>query len=124
MAKKNTIIIVGIVVAVLIVAGIGWITVGSDLVDSISGGGGGGSNQNTTQEDTNKPPTAILEAEPTFVREGEAVVFDGNESYDIDYTGTQSNNGIFFFEWNFGDGSEVLRVQNGTEKSYIYNEQG
>lgn len=125
MAKRQTLTIIGIVAAVIIVGGVIWGMFGSEIMAAITGEEtGGGSNTNTTDEFENKPPVAILNADQTFIREGDVVIFDGNSSYDIDYNGTLSNNGIFFFEYNYRDGSEVERFENGTEVAHIFNDQG
>ncbi|MFO8050845.1 MAG: PKD domain-containing protein [Thermoplasmatota archaeon] len=124
MAKKKTFTIIGVVAAVGLLLIVGWVTFGSDLVDSLMKDRDGGGNTNNTVEDSNEPPVAILEVDRTFIREGETVIFDGNSSFDKDYNGTLSNNGIFLFEWDFGDGSEIVTSQNGTEKSYQYNDRG
>ncbi|MFW3145196.1 MAG: PKD domain-containing protein [Thermoplasmatota archaeon] len=125
MAKKKTWGIVGAVVLAAILLLAGWVFVGSDIVDSITGkkkeGGGDGGNQ--TEPDLNKLPTAILEADNDFIREGEIVNFDANESFDIDKNESLSGNGIFFYEWNFKDGSDIELLQNSTN-SHIFSRQG
>ncbi len=124
MAKKNTLTIVAVVGIALILIILG-ITFGPKLVDSLRGGGGGGGDGgNVTEPVLNKDPTAILTADKSLSKEGESVEFDGNGSFDIDYTGNLSNSGIFLFEWDFGDGSEKDTTPNGTDIFYMYSEQG
>lgn len=122
MNKKNTITLVIVIVGalILIIAGLAF---GPKVVRSFRGdrGDGGGGIENIT--DPNKPPTAILKASTDIAREGEGIEFDGNESFDIDYTGNLTNNGIFHFQWNWGDGSDIETTTNGTE-IHTFTEQG
>lgn len=125
MAKKKTLGIIGAVILAAIILMAAWVFVGSDIVDSITGknkkGGEDGGNQ--TGPDMNKPPTAILEVDNDFIREGEIVNFDANESFDIDKNESLSGNGIFFYEWDFKDGSDIELLQNSTN-SHIFSKQG
>jgi hypothetical protein len=125
MVKKNTLTVVAVVVIVLILIIVAF-AVGPRIVDSLRGGGGGGGGDdgNGTGPEPNKPPTAVLTADKYLSKEGEGVTFDGNESFDIDYTGNLTNKGIFLFEWNFGDGSDPMTTLNGTEIVYPYSDQG
>jgi hypothetical protein len=114
MNKKNTLTIVIVVVVALILIIVG-LSFGPKLVRSIRGGGDDGGGENETTTEPNKPPTAILTASAYVARENEGITFDGNESFDIDYTGNLSNKGIFLFMWDWGDGTEVEVTENGTE---------
>jgi PKD repeat protein len=124
MVKKNTITVVVVVVIVLIAAILAIVFV-PKLVDSIrgGGGGGGGGGGNDTEPIVNKAPTAILKAEKEIAREQEGITFDGNESFDIDYTGNLTNKGIFHYVWNWGDGTDEETTINGTE-IHSFAEQG
>ena len=124
MVKKNTITIVAVVVIALALLIVG-IAVGPKLVDSLRGGGGGGGGDggNETGPVPNKAPTAVLTAEKEIAREGEGIEFDGNESWDIDYTGNLSNKGIFHYIWNWGDGTDEDTTENGTE-IHVFSKQG
>jgi len=113
MAKKDTIRIVIAVVVVIVLIGLGF-GFGPRIVRSITGGGSDGGGENQTTDIPNKPPTAVLTASTYLAKEGEGILFDGNESFDRDYTGNLSNKGIFLYEWDFNDGTDPFTTLNGS----------
>ncbi|MBN1390571.1 MAG: PKD domain-containing protein [Candidatus Thermoplasmatota archaeon] len=122
MKTKSVLTIIGVVVVVLILVIVGLIYI-PRIVDSLKGDDGGGGNQNQTTDKPNVPPTAILTTSNEFAREGEGVPFDGNQSFDKDYSGNLTNKGIFNYVWNWGDGSKPENTENGTVL-HVFNEQG
>jgi PKD repeat protein len=122
MAKKDTIRIIIAIVVVIVLIGLG-IGLGPRVVRSLTGGGSGDDDDNKTTDTPNKPPTAILTASTYLAKEQEGILFDGNESYDIDYTGNLSNKGIFLYEWDFNDGTEPFTTINGSVL-YSFTDQG
>ncbi|MBN1539037.1 MAG: PKD domain-containing protein [Candidatus Thermoplasmatota archaeon] len=125
MKKKSVLTVIGVVAAVLILVIVAFIAVPwiVGIVDSFRGSEGGGDNDNGTTDKPNIPPIARLTVDSEFAREGDMVTFDGNGSYDEDYTGNLSANGILSYIWNWGDGTKPESTENATVV-HVFNTQG
>ncbi len=67
---------------------------------------------------TNKPPTAILTANPyPLAYEGQNVTFDASLSFD-------PNNDPLLFSWNLGDGVQITAFTSTSKVSHVYSTKG
>lgn len=125
MKKKSVLTIIGVVAAVAVLVIVSLIAVPRiiGIVNSFKGDEDGGGDDNETSDKTNIPPVAVLKVSSELAREGDMVTFDGNASYDKDYTGNLSANGIINYVWNWGDGSKPESTENATYM-HIYTVQG
>lgn len=116
---KTIAIIIAAVILGLIIFGIGWNSSLGEWVREAIGGAEGSEGENETIDDNDKPPVAIITADKTKTTVGDAIFFDGNESYDPGYSGNVSNKGIKIYVWDFGYTTEegarqVETTVNGT----------
>jgi len=121
MAKTKNYLIVLLAVAILAVGIIAMFFVGSFVVGKIQDLTNKRTDDDQDENETvNEPPVAMLRAYNDTVEVGYAAVFDGNGSYDPDYTGNDTvNRGIITYQWVFSDGSDQTTVNATVQHAFM-----